>query len=539
MPPSSATHDQLVGQSVAHVCSEAVASLLGASLHAGVVQPFLALKEAAHADGFDLTILSAFRDFDRQLSIWNRKAAGELPVLDITAHPIDITTLSDRELVFAILRWSALPGASRHHWGTDLDVYDARATPQAMRSSSSQPKSTPVACMAPLHEWLDARIATGTAFGFYRPYDADRGGVAPERWHLSYAPIATELARMLTPDLLRRPSKLGHDAQGRGAGEPRLPIYDRFVTNVSHPSACVTLRPRSQWGTIPWAPDTYGRSHLGLPLEVWRPRGRLRPPHLRRHPRRGAGDDLRALARAATARRAVGACRRGARREPGRPRSRDARQRPRRRPQSQLSFEELATGSGHAPLDDRGSRATWCSARATHAGSEPETQALLALIAELQPEAVVALHAPLACIDDANDSAFGRRLARTNGNAARQGCRDIRRPVRSVRGGQDNGVPVVTYEFPLAATEVLMRDHVPVLVELLTRSGRSERPHGSQLHLDRVLPDRTRRGTGAPDLLRRHRDLHEHGDQHVRHGEDRLRDLARPDRRADALARAS
>jgi hypothetical protein len=28
-------------------------------------------------------------------------------------------------------------------------------------------------------------------------------------------------------------------------------------------------------------------------------------------------------------------------------------------------------------------------------------------------------------------------------------------------------VQVVTYEFPLAATEVLMRDHVPVLVELL------------------------------------------------------------------------
>jgi hypothetical protein len=31
-------------------------------------------------------------------------------------------------------------------------------------------------------------------------------------------------------------------------------------------------------------------------------------------------------------------------------------------------------------------------------------------------------------------------------------------------------VRVITYEFPLAATEVLMRDHVPVLVELLTRA---------------------------------------------------------------------
>jgi hypothetical protein len=30
---------------------------------------------------------------------------------------------------------------------------------------------------------------------------------------------------------------------------------------------------------------------------------------------------------------------------------------------------------------------------------------------------------------------------------------------------------VITYEFPLAATEILMRDHVPVLVELLTQTG--------------------------------------------------------------------
>ena len=38
----------------------------------------------------------------------------------------------------------------------------------------------------------------------------------------------------------------------------------------------MTLRPRPQWGTIPWAPHTYGHSHLGLPLEVWRPRGECR-----------------------------------------------------------------------------------------------------------------------------------------------------------------------------------------------------------------------------------------------------------------------
>jgi len=52
----------------------------------------------------------------RQAEIWNAKAAGLRPVLDANEQPIDTGTLSERELVFAILRWSALPGASRHHW---------------------------------------------------------------------------------------------------------------------------------------------------------------------------------------------------------------------------------------------------------------------------------------------------------------------------------------------------------------------------------------------------------------------------------------
>jgi protein MpaA len=99
-------------------------------------------------------------------------------------------------------------------------------------------------------------------------------------------------------------------------------------------------------------------------------------------------------------------------------------------------------------------------------GSEPEVQALLALIGELKPRAVVALHAPLACIDDAHDTALGRRLAASTGMPLVQ---DVGYPTPGSFGswGTAHGVPVVTYEFPLAATEVLMRDHVPVLVDLL------------------------------------------------------------------------
>jgi protein MpaA len=104
-----------------------------------------------------------------------------------------------------------------------------------------------------------------------------------------------------------------------------------------------------------------------------------------------------------------------------------------------------------------------------HAGSEPEVQALLALIADLRPEVAIALHAPLACIDDANQSALGRWLAERTGLPF---VADVGYPTPGSFGtwGREHGLPVITYEFPLADADALVRDHVPVLVELLTRT---------------------------------------------------------------------
>lgn len=121
------------------------------------------------------------------------------------------------------------------------------------------------------------------------------------------------------------------------------------------------------------------------------------------------------------------------------------------------------------------SRATIADARdvelspGERAGSEPETQALLALIAELKPAAVIALHAPLACIDDDNLSELGQRLSHRTGMPL---VRDVGYATPGSFGswGQEHDVPVITYEFPVIANEDLMRLHVPVLVELLTNT---------------------------------------------------------------------
>ena len=223
----------VVGQSETHLCEPGDAAWLTVSVHRDVVDPFRALKEAAASSGFDVAILSGFRGFDRQLSIWNRKAAGELAVLDFNARPLDIASLTERELVFAILRWSALPGASRHHWGTDIDVYDASARPESYEIELVPSEYEGEGMFAPFSEWLDARIADGTSFGFFRPYDRDRGGIAPERWHLSHGPLAAEFASTLTIELLRD-TVMSADMLLKDVVLSNLEeIMDRFVKNTN------------------------------------------------------------------------------------------------------------------------------------------------------------------------------------------------------------------------------------------------------------------------------------------------------------------
>jgi LAS superfamily LD-carboxypeptidase LdcB len=227
----------LTGQTEEHLCSAAEAELLGARVHRDVARPFLQLKDDARRAGFDLQVLSGFRSFEQQLSIWNRKATGKLAVLDSLAVPLQIERLSERELVFAILRWSALPGASRHHWGTDLDVYDLAARPEGYEVELIPEEVDPGGMFGPLHEWLDRRIAADAAFGFFRPYDQERQGVAPERWHLSYGPAAAAYERGLSTELLRETIQKAEIELKDAVLQNLDEIYERFVANTSRPVA--------------------------------------------------------------------------------------------------------------------------------------------------------------------------------------------------------------------------------------------------------------------------------------------------------------
>ena len=98
--------------------------------------------------------------------------------------------------------------------------------------------------------------------------------------------------------------------------------------------------------------------------------------------------------------------------------------------------------------------------------SEPETRALIELIGDLEPESVVALHAPLACIDDAKQGPLAHWLARQTGLRL---VGDVGYPTPGSFGtwGAEQGIGVVTYEFPLTTTDAIVREQVPVLVDLL------------------------------------------------------------------------
>ncbi len=175
----------------------------GCGVHRELHTPLGQLVTAAAEAGFELRLASGFRSFQRQAQIWNAKAAGQRLLLDTSGQPLVSDDLSDCEKVYAILRWSMLPGASRHHWGTDIDVYDAAAVPADYRLQLTPDEYSPDGPFGPLNAWLEQCMAQGEAFGFVRPYGVDRGGVAPEPWHLSYSPLSRVFQQQLDLELLR------------------------------------------------------------------------------------------------------------------------------------------------------------------------------------------------------------------------------------------------------------------------------------------------------------------------------------------------
>lgn len=166
-----------------------------------VYKAFNKMKDKAALDGITIEIVSAYRSYSRQKAIWNRK---------YSAH--QKAGISPLENISKIIEYSTLPGTSRHHWGTDLDIIDGSAPKEGdVLLTKKFHGSGPY---ANLRKWLENYAED---FGFIAPYtdDKNRKGFYYEPWHYSYAPIAktylVEYRKLDLENILKATELLGKD----------------------------------------------------------------------------------------------------------------------------------------------------------------------------------------------------------------------------------------------------------------------------------------------------------------------------------------
>jgi len=221
------TPEQLTGQTQTHLI-EAIVGQKAFLVHPKVSQDLLALKQSATRAGFNLNIASGYRDFNRQMMIWNNKMSGRTAILDSDSQPLDSERLTDTQKVMAILRWSALPGGSRHHWGTDFDLFDRDSLPDGTQLQL-EPWEYLTGHQRSFYLWLKEHAEQ---HGFFFPYAQDKGGVAPEPWHVSHKASAEECLQQLTPARLTEQLVSAPILGKQVVLEQLETIYNQFISNI-------------------------------------------------------------------------------------------------------------------------------------------------------------------------------------------------------------------------------------------------------------------------------------------------------------------
>ncbi|MDT8446766.1 MAG: M15 family metallopeptidase [bacterium] len=223
------TPAELTGKTRQHILQVQEPRFAAAPL---AVRAFIDLRQKARKEGIELGVFSGFRDFESQARIWRLKLTGQRPLYDTQGKVLDFESLSPEALVLAILRWSALPGASRHHWGSELDLIDLAALPPGYQVQLLPEEYANGGVFEKLNRWLDHNLSP---FGFFRPYARDLGGVAPEPWHVSFAEISGPALACLTPQLVAQAWDTA-ELPGREWVLPQLDdLFERFVKNITLP----------------------------------------------------------------------------------------------------------------------------------------------------------------------------------------------------------------------------------------------------------------------------------------------------------------
>ena len=197
-----------------------------------VADAFLALRADAARAGIDVVPIASWRPFDAQLRNWSRKFAGGAPLYDCAGAVLGFAALTPPERVRAILGWTGLPGMTRRHWGTDIDVFDRAAQPPGYRTKLLPEEVATGGVYARLHAWLDENAAR---HGFFRPFRTCRGGMCAAPWHLSHVASAQAALTALDVDMVAR-AVHASDLPGRDLVLDMLPaLFERYALDVDPP----------------------------------------------------------------------------------------------------------------------------------------------------------------------------------------------------------------------------------------------------------------------------------------------------------------
>ena len=157
--------------------------------------------------GIQLEIISATRNFDYQKGIWENK----------WKRP-KYAGWQDLDKIRDIMKYSSMPGTSRHHWGTDIDLNSLTNT---YFESGDGLK---------VYNWLKN---FGKDYGFYQTYtskDKGRTGYNEEKWHWSYMPLASEYLQ-LYQDSIKYQDLKGFSGSGSAAN---IKAIEEYVLGIDH-----------------------------------------------------------------------------------------------------------------------------------------------------------------------------------------------------------------------------------------------------------------------------------------------------------------
>ena len=175
------------------IIGKSQSNLVGDSirLEVNTYKAFKKMEAAAKRDGIYLKIVSAYRGFERQKLIWNNKY--EKFTNDFSLEP--------EKAISEIIRFSTVPGTSRHHWGTDIDIIDGNFPDEENVLVSE--KFEKDGLFYKVKNWLNNNSEN---FGFYLTYtnDKNRKGFEFEPWHYSYKPVSVKYYRALIKTDLKK-----------------------------------------------------------------------------------------------------------------------------------------------------------------------------------------------------------------------------------------------------------------------------------------------------------------------------------------------